>query len=191
MIYIKRNIEEIYREYPEPFNPELNSNLGTTYEDFLCNKWVPLTDEQIAFHEQNPTASVKEVFDMQIYEKPIEQVRQQKLQQIISYDNSDNVNSFTIGEIQMWLSVQERQQLATQISASESIGRETMTRWFNGIEFTFTISQWKQMLTLLEIYAGDALNITEMHKANVKALTTVEEINNYDITAGYPQKLTF
>lgn len=191
MIYIKRNITGYYREYPEPFDPQLNVNLGTTYEDFLSNMWVPLSDEQVAFHEENPTASVKEVWDMQFHEKPIEYVRQLKIQQIINYDCSDNVNSFTIGNTQMWLTVTERQQLATQITANEAIGRETMTRWFDGKEFTFSISQWKQMLTALEVYAGDALNTTEQHKANVNMLDTVEAINNYDITSGYPQKLTF
>ena len=56
----------------------------------------------------------------------------------------------------MWLTVSERQQIATQISANEAMGRETMTKWYNGIEFTYPLAQWKQMLVVLEVYAGDA-----------------------------------
>ena len=89
----------------------------------------------------------------------------------------------------MWLNVEERQQLATQISANEAIGRESMTRWFNGVSFTFPIAQWKQMLVALEVYAGDALNVTEAHKAAVNALTTVADVEAYDYTANYPEKL--
>lgn len=91
----------------------------------------------------------------------------------------------------MWLTVDERQQLATQISSNEAIGRETMTRWFNGHEFTYPITSWKQMLVALEVYAGDALNVTESHKAAVNALNDIESVDNFDITVGYPEKLSF
>ena len=124
-------------------------------------------------------------------EEQLEQAINSKLSQIDSYNNSQEVNSFTIGGNDMWLTVEERQQIATQISANEAMGRETMTKWYNGIEFTFPLSQWKQMLIALEVYAGDALNVTEAHKAAVKALTTIEEIEAFDITAGYPEKINF
>jgi len=57
-----------------------------------------------------------------------------------------------------------------------------MTRWFNGNEYTFPLSTWKQMLIALEVYAGDALNTTEKHKAAVQALESIEEVENYDYT---------
>ena len=114
-----------------------------------------------------------------------------KIREIEIYDSSDEVNSFTIGGQEMWLNVEERQQLATQISANEAVGRESMTRWFDGNSFTFTIAQWKQMLVALEVYAGDAINVTEAHKAAVNALTTVAEIEEYDYTTNYPEKLSF
>jgi len=47
------------------------------------------------------------------------------------------------------------------------------------------------MLSSLEIYALECYNQTATHKAAVEALTTAEEINNYDYTTGYPEKLTF
>lgn len=114
-----------------------------------------------------------------------------KLARLLAYDRSSNVNNFTLNRQPMWLTVSERQQLATQIEANETIGRTEMARWFNGIEFTFPIAVWKQMLTALEVYAGDAFNVTERHKAAINALTTKEEVNNYDYTVGYPTKLAF
>ena len=40
--------------------------IGTTYQDFLDGKWVLLSPEQVAFHEEYPNASVKEVLDMHL-----------------------------------------------------------------------------------------------------------------------------
>ena len=117
--------------------------------------------------------------------------KMEKCKALKEYDSSENVDSFTIGGQVMWLTVEERQQIATQISANESIGRDTMTRWFNGQAYTFPINTWKQMLAALEVYAGDALNVTESHKAAINALETIQEVEEYDFTLNYPPKLIF
>lgn len=124
-------------------------------------------------------------------EQLLEQAKQDKVFEIERYDNSDAVNSFEIGGQQMWLTVEERQQIATQISADEAAGREAMTRWFGGLPFEFPLATWKQMLVALEVYAGDAINVTESHKAAVAQLETIEEVEAYDITADYPAKPMF
>jgi len=121
----------------------------------------------------------------------LEAAKQEKIQEIEEYNVSDSVNEFTINGSPMWLTYEERAQIATQISANEAAGRTSMTRWYNGYEFTFPLTTWKQMLVALEVYAGDALNVTEAHKAEVMALTTIQEIDDYDITDGYPTKLNF
>ena len=121
----------------------------------------------------------------------LEAAKQEKIAEIEEYNVSDSVNEFTINGSSMWLTYDERSQIATQISANEAAGRTSMTRWYNGYEFTFPLATWKQMLVALEIYAGDALNVTEAHKAAVTALQTVEAVEDYDITTGYPSKLNF
>ena len=122
---------------------------------------------------------------------PVERAKSQKLAEIDAYDKSPAVNSFTLGGQVLWLTVDERQQIATQISANEAVGRIDMTRWFGGRSFTFPLNLWKQMLVALEVYAGDALNVTEAHKAAVRAMSSVEDIVAYDITQGYPETLAF
>jgi hypothetical protein len=47
------------------------------------------------------------------------------------------------------------------------------------------------MLLALEIYAGDAKNITEYHKSMVKNLQSIEEVDNYNYKTNYPEKLHF
>ena len=131
---------------------------------------------------------------MEMFPKPertIEQAKREKIEEIERYDQSEAVNSFIIGNLSMWLTVSERQQIATQISSNEAIGRETMTRGFEGQEFTFPVSTWRQMLIALEVYAGDALNVTEAHKAAVNALNNVDDVDIYDYMTGYPEKLHF
>ena len=89
----------------------------------------------------------------------------------------------------MWLDAPTRQQLRISIEAYQATGAETVTKWFGGQQFTFPTSAWLQMLNALEVYAAEALNVTEAHKAAVMAMDNVEDIEAYDITAGYPQKL--
>jgi hypothetical protein len=192
-VYIKKSIAKHFVEFADLLKSEEYNNLGETWQDYEENKWVLLNDKQVEFYQEHPGASPKEVWDRQIIVpvKTLEQAKQEKIWEIISYDSSNAVNEFTIGQQKMWLTVDERQQLATQISANEAVGRGTMTKWFNGTEYTFTIEQWKQMLVAVEVYAGDALNVTESHKAAVNVLDSIEAVEAYDYTTNYPPKLVF
>ena len=124
-------------------------------------------------------------------EELLQRAKDSKIAELESYDSSDAVNSFSIGGQPMWLTVEERQQIATQISAHSAAGLDSMTRWFEGQEYTFPVSTWYQMLTALELYAGNALNVTEGHRAAINALTSIQDIEDYDFTTGYPTKLQF
>lgn len=124
-------------------------------------------------------------------EQLLERAKASKIAELEAYDQSDAVDNFTINGNTMWLTVEERQQIATQITANEAAGRTDMTRWFGGNSFTFPLATWKQMLVALEVYAGDAINVTEAHKAAISQLTTVEEVEAYDFTTNYPTKPAF
>lgn len=124
-------------------------------------------------------------------EELLETAKYNKISEIEEYNDSDDVNSFTIGETEMWLNPTIRQQLRISIEAYQAMNIENVSKWFDGVEYTFTTSQWLQMLNLLEVYAAEALNVTESHKAAVNALESIEEVEEYDITDGYPQKLVF
>jgi hypothetical protein len=193
-LYIKQSIAKHFIDFAEPLSAEEYNNLGETWQDYVDNKWVLLNEEQRAFYIEHPNATPKEVWDIEMFPEPertIEQAKREKIEEIEIYDQSEAVNSFTIGNLSMWLTVDERQQIATQINANESIGRQTMTKWFQGNEFTFPVSTWRQMLIALEVYAGDALNVTEAHKAAVNALDNVEDVDGYNYATGYPEKLHF
>lgn len=76
---------------------------------------------------------------------------------------------------------------STQIEKAS--GKENTTLWFNGKSYVIPCDTAIQMLSALELYALDCYNVTAQHKANVEALTTKEEVEEYDYTTGYPEKL--
>jgi hypothetical protein len=74
--------------------------------------WVKLSEEQINFYNNNPNASVKEVWDMQLNPMPtepdeLEQLKQDAIKTIVLYDTSDAVNAFTINNtVKAWFTVE-------------------------------------------------------------------------------------
>lgn len=124
-------------------------------------------------------------------EELLEKVKMEKLSALESYDSSDAVNSFNVEGKDMWLNASIRQQLRISLDAMKALGRETVTKWFEGVEYVFPTDTWYQMLAAVEVYAADALNVTERHRASINALRSIEEIEEYDYTEGYPEKLVF
>jgi len=142
------------------------------------------TDEQLTnagYHKVTPTEPTEEEL--------LFQAKNNKLAEIEEYDSTLEV--FTIEGRQMWLGHELRQQLKTSVEAYIATGATTVTKWFDGHEFTFPCNIWLQMLAALEVYASEVLNTTEMHKATVNAMTTIVEVEEYDITVGYPTKINF
>ena len=198
-IYIKNNYKGYYIELPEEIDAQYwSGKIGTTYEDFLNGKWVLLSDEQVAFHEEYPNASVKEVLDMQLTPAPprtLEQAKAEKMAEIEEYDNSDAVNGFDIvmGENTMtaWIHPEQRANYKNSLDSAELLGLTEVHPVFNGIQLTLETAMAKMALAQIQIYADRCFIVTETHKAAVEALDTIEAVDGYDYTLGYPEKLTF
>ena len=123
-------------------------------------------------------------------EELLARAKSAKIAELEAYDASDAVNSFSVNGKQMWLDAATRQQLRISLVAMQQAGRENVTKWFDGLEYTYPIDVWYYMLGLVEVYASDALNVTEAHKAAINALEDIEEVEAYEFT-GYPDKLSF
>ena len=124
-------------------------------------------------------------------EQLLERAKSAKIAELEAYDQSDAVNGFSVNGQDMWLDAQTRQQLRISLDANQQAGRETVTKWFDGVQYTYPIEVWYYMLGNVEVYAGDALNVTESHKAAINALDDIEDVEAYDFTIGYPEKLSF
>lgn len=123
------------------------------------------------------------------YEPTLEDVITGKIEEINEYDISEAVNSFSINGESGWIDRNTRVALLHALDVVEQSGGTTYTVWFNENPLTLDITIIKQFLTSLELYAIEALNVTNSHIRNVKQLQTIQEVENYDITLGYPEKI--
>lgn len=145
--------------------------LSPSEEIILQAGWLPYTPLEPSSEELLTLAKVNKIGDIDAFDHSLE--------------------LFTIGGQQMWLGHELRQQLKTSVEAYIATGAENVTKWFNGQEFTFPCQTWLQMLAVLEVYAAEVLNTTESHKAAVNALESIEDVEQYDITEGYPEAVVF
>lgn len=129
--------------------------------------------------------------DLPTEEEILEEAKAKMLAKIAEFNSSANVNAFTVGGNPMWLTFEQRNRLKSSIDAAEAEGRTEMSKSFGGVPFTYAIAVWKQMIAAVENYAGDCQNVTEQHIAAVAAMTTLEEVEAFDYTAGYPNKPAF
>ena len=124
-------------------------------------------------------------------EELLARAKANKIAELEAYNDSDSVNEFSISNNPMWLNFDERSRLQKAVDAKEAMGKTSMTKVWNGVDFTFPLSTWKAMLAALEDYAFDCQNVTDSHKAAINALESVEDVEEYDFTTGYPEKLSF
>lgn len=126
-----------------------------------------------------------------VSERTLEVCKAEKIAEITAYDTSDAVNSFTLDGDTMWISRDDRVSTMNSTTILKNTGIETTTQWYYGKKYTLPCDTLIQMLSALEVYALQCYNVTEEHKAAVNALLTIEEVDSYDYTIGYPQRLAF
>lgn len=204
-VYINKDSETIYVELSEALDPESN-HVGQTWDDYRNGAWVLLTNEQLTFKEDNPDASVEEVFKLTLNPVPepdpepelspeerLNRARQEKIWAISEQDRS--TEQFTVNGIPMWLDKNTRTSLvANTLPAEKAIGNEQTTLWYTGqppIAIPVPINWLEEKLGELELYAKATYDTTQSHLAAVYSLETVEEIESYDITTGYPAMKEF
>jgi len=89
------------------------------------------------------------------------------------------------------LTPEQRANYKNSIDAAKLLNIEEVHPVFNGIQLTMSTSTAEIALAQIQIYADRCYIVTETHKANVNALDSIEAVDNYDITSGYPEKLNF
>lgn len=121
----------------------------------------------------------------------VEEAKEMLIAEITAYDKSPSVNSFLLNDKQRWLDVDLRRSLSYSTNILKEDGEKTVDIWFDTECETMDIDNALCMLKELEVYAKQTNNVTHQHKAEVMALTSITEVEAYDITKGYPDKLVF
>ena len=165
-IYLQYGYKEIVYE------PNPSSLSGIVYESHYVEDDATITISRIA---------------------TLEGTRQYILDKIESFDTSDAVNEFVINGIGMWLDGDtQRPKLrgAVQTYLDKGLGDYPLCVDGVGV-IPVAPTKLLSMLADIEVYAIECFTKTFEHKEAVNALTTCEELANYDYTEGYPEKLHF
>lgn len=117
--------------------------------------------------------------------------KQRKLQEITAYNTSDNVDAFLLNGEKHWLTRDERAMAKLSTEARQRLGHYTTEQCLGGKFYTIPCDTLLTMLARLEDYALSCYNFAIRQQAEVNALTTLGEVENYDVTKGYPEMLNF
>jgi hypothetical protein len=201
--YIKKGIGTVVYDFQ--LDPATYNVGETTWEDYTAGKWIEMSEEHLRFKEQYPGVSIKEWIELTKNPEPeapseemlLKSAIRRKIELINEYDSSPHVNecilSYNGNNINYWASKSERNDLkiAVQdyINAGETLYRLDLREL--GLSISIPCELLINMLSALEVYAIKCYNKTTDHLYNIKSLETIEEVENYDHTSGYPNKLVF
>ena len=119
----------------------------------------------------------------------LEKAKKKKLEAILAYDTSSDVNGFMLNGNKVWLDKETRVGLMNSTTIAKAAGKQTTTLWLGGLKLVVDCDKAIQLLSALEMYALECFNVTASHKQAVSELTTIEEVEDYNYKAGYPKML--
>lgn len=174
------------------------SNLYIKDNQILSRQSIVLYDkkiidgEEVSFQIINPTHEQILNSGWEVYVRPeptIEDVRANKLRELTAYDSSSEVNTFYVNDLALWLSREERVVIKDRFQREYNDGKEITKLRYSGLSIELSPATGIQLIDMVSSYADKCFDATETHKENINALETIEEINNYDYTTGYPEKI--
>lgn len=167
---------------------------GDTYtSEIYCAKDAELQDYEVVAYSDYLRAENKKKYEG----KTIEEAKEILLAEIDAYDKSSAVNGFYLnGMLIPWSkddpsspNVDKRMGLRQNIADKVALGEENISIWMKGMSITMPCAQAEMLMRSIENYAYECFNVTAAHKKAVSELTSIEEVEKYDITAGYPAQL--
>lgn len=120
-------------------------------------------------------------------EELLERARQDKLYQLMEYDSSPAVNSFNLFGEDMWIAPDERSNYMLTLEGAKRLGISEITFLGHNVP----VDDALHMLDAINVYAMQCVGVTDAHRKAINELTTIEDIEAYDFTIGYPEKLVF
>ena len=159
---------------------------GDTYtSEIYCAKDAELQDYEVVAYSDYLRAENKKKYEG----KTLEEAKEMLLAEIDAYDKSSAVNGFVLNGAVVWLDKATRVGLMNSTSITKAMGQPTTTLWLGESKMEVPCDTAIQLLSALEMYALECFNVTAAHKVAVSELTSIEEVEKYDITAGYPAQL--
>lgn len=161
----------------EQMNAEMNA-----YECWECSV-------RSSEYTQDDVMTAFAEFKARLAASELATAKAQKLAEIDAYDTSGEVNCFLVDGTNMWLDKATRVGLMNSTTIAKNSGLGKVTLWFGDTQLILTCDKAISLLSAIEMYAVQCFDTTAKHKAAIGNLTTIEEVEKYDITAGYPAQL--
>ena len=159
---------------------------GDTYTSWIyCAEDAELLDCEVVAYSDYLIAENKKKYEG----KTLEEAKEMLLAEIDAYDTSPAVNGFMLNGATVWLDKSTRVGLMNSTTITKAMGQPTTTLWLGENKMEVPCDTAIQLLSALEMYALECFNATAAHKKAVSELTSIEEVEKYDITAGYPAQL--
>lgn len=141
--------------------------------------------------DRQPTEDEIGEFEKAYYNARLDAAKRDKLIEITDYNIATEVDGFLLNGTRHWLSLEARKAAKLSTDAHITLGHETTEQYLDGKLYTIPCKTLLLMLAQLEVYALQCFNHAIRQQAEVNALTSLEEVDNYDVTKGYPEMLTF
>lgn len=116
--------------------------------------------------------------------------KREVLKKIEDYDTSSAVNGFTLNGTVVWLDKATRVGLMNSTSITKAMGQPTTTLWLGESKMEVPCDKAIQLLSALEMYALECFNVTAAHKKAVSEMASAEDVEAFDVTEGYPDRLS-
>ena len=145
--------------------------VNPTHEQLITAGWT---------QEEDPVPTAEEVLG---------KAKRIRLYELERYDTSTAVNAITFNGVETWLDAQTRANYRNSIESAEILGETSVTVGLAGQAVVLSIMEAKIILAKIQRYADACYMVTQGHRKAIQALATVEDVQNYDYTQGYPEKL--
>lgn len=181
-VYINREIYPNQLVQDDPLDD--NYAKGYSYDDYSRGDpapWIELGEEQLAFKEANPKATVKEIIEAELDgSRILGEERSVKYEEIGSYENG-NLRQFFLDGQDIYIPAHDRRNALSEGSVS---GKVTI------LCMDFDMTEGRILIGMMDRYDGDLMSVSGAKRKEVGMASTVEQVRAVDVRSGYPDKVS-
>lgn len=180
-VYINREIYPNQLVQDDPLDD--NYAKGYSYDDYINGNpapWIEFGEEQLAFKEANPKATVKEIIEAKLDDsRLLNEEKSAKYEEIRTYEN-ENLHEFFLDDQNIYIPEYDRR---NALADGAIAGKITII----GLEFDMT--EGKILIGMMDKYDNDLMSALGAKQREVSLATTVEQVRAIDAQSGYPDKV--
>lgn len=181
-VYINREIYPNQLVQDDPLDD--NYAKGYSYDDYINGNpapWIELGEEQLAFKEANPKATVKEIIEAKLDDsRLLNEEKSAKYEEIRSYENN-NLHEFFLDDQNIYIPEYDRR---NALADGAIAGKITIM----GLKFDMT--EGKILIGMMDKYDNDLMSALGDKQKQINLATTVEQVGAIDVQSGYPDKIS-